>query len=168
MRIVAFTDTHQNTAFLTRSVLQAMEDGRIDAFIHCGDGVRDAAEVEGMLMNHNPNVRIYAVRGNCDLTTTMYPEAELADLGGVRALITHGHEYHVKHGLGQLAKAAKELCAEIAFFGHTHQPLVQEKHGVLLINPGAPYALSLTDTAYLQVVVDEHRKTRSNFIKQRL
>ena len=168
MRIVAFSDTHQNTAFLERSVQQALEDGRIDVFIHCGDGVRDVTAVEGMLLRHNPSVRMYAVRGNCDVSASMFPAAELADLNGVRAWITHGHAYHVKHGLGHLAQAAKDLRAEIAFFGHTHQPLMRQKHGVWLLNPGAPAMLSLSDTAYLQVMISDHRDIRSDFIKQRI
>ena len=67
MRIVAVSDTHQNTELLRRSVRQAIEDGPIDVFIHCGDGVRDLECVEQELLAANPRIRIYAVRGNCDL-----------------------------------------------------------------------------------------------------
>lgn len=167
MRIIAVTDSHQNTALLQRSVQQAIEDGPIDVFIHCGDGVRDLDCVEQELLAANPRIRIYAVRGNCDLGAFEYPETELADLQGVRAFITHGHLYQVKHGLGHLAKAAREQNAKLAFFGHTHQALVAEKHGVMLINPGSLTSWFQGDTAYLEVTIGSNEIIRENFVKQR-
>lgn len=168
MRIVVFSDTHQNTELFKQSVRQAMDDGRIDAFIHCGDGVRDLEAVEGELIQRNPNIRIYAVRGNCDLGAIQYPDTETADLNGVRALITHGYLYQVKHGFGPLSKAARDMGMRLLFFGHTHQPVVVEKHGVLLLNPGSLASLSYNGTAYLEVVIDEHQNIREKFVKQTL
>ncbi|MBE0601015.1 MAG: metallophosphoesterase family protein, partial [Firmicutes bacterium] len=46
MRIVVYSDTHQNMALLSQSVRQAMADGKIDVLVHCGDGVRDLEGVE--------------------------------------------------------------------------------------------------------------------------
>lgn len=159
MRIIAVSDTHQNTALLRQSVQQAMEDGKIDVFIHCGDGVRDIHCVEKALLASNPNIRIYAVRGNCDVGAFPYPVTETIDLNGIRTLITHGYIHHVKHGLGMLSKAARSLHAQLAFFGHTHQPLVKEKHGITLINPG-----SFADTAYAEVIIGENRMFRAKLI----
>jgi putative phosphoesterase len=168
MRIVAVSDTHQNTALFRRCVLQAIEDGPVDVFIHCGDGVRDLSCVEENLRSSNPDVRIYAVRGNCDIGDFRFPVSELADLNGVRAFITHGNLYQVKHGLGKLAKAARAFKAGLAFFGHTHQAVVAEKHGVVLINPGSLASWNMTDTAYLEVTVDKDQRIYEKFIKQRL
>ena len=67
MRIVVVSDTHQNTALLEQAVRQAIADGPIDGLIHCGDGVRDLDCVEAALLASNPRIRIYAVKGNCDL-----------------------------------------------------------------------------------------------------
>ena len=167
MRIIVVSDTHQHTELLRRCVQQAIDDGPIDALIHCGDGVRDLEIVEAALMSANPNVRIYAVKGNCDLTAVGYPLSELADLGGVRALITHGHLYQVKHGLGKLAKAARELGVALAFFGHTHKTEFIEKHGVTLINPGSLASWDVSGTAYLEIQIDQNQKVHANFIKQR-
>lgn len=167
MRIIAVSDTHQNTTLLKRSVRQAIEDGRIDVFIHCGDGVRDLLDVDEDLRFFNPHIRIYAVRGNCDFYDPGFPDSELADLNGVRAFITHGHLYQVKHGLGKLAKAARDLNAGLAFFGHTHQAVVTEKHRVVLINPGSLASWFQGDTAYLEVQIDQNQNIQEQFIKQR-
>ena len=166
MRIIVFSDTHQNTALLEQCVAQALHGGKIDAFIHCGDGVRDLACVEQALLQANPSVRIYAVRGNCDFAEPHYPVSELAEFNGVRAFITHGNAYQVKQGLGKLSKAGRELNAQLIFFGHTHTPCAEEKHGVLLINPGLLSSYPLYKTAYLEVLVDMHQKVCVNFIKQ--
>ena len=165
MRIIVVSDTHQNTALLRQSVRQAIADGPIDVFLHCGDGARDLEYVESDLLQCNPRIRVYAVRGNCDLGAFPYPSSELIDLSGVRALVTHGHLYQVKHGLGQLANAAKELQATLAFFGHTHQAAVEQKHGVTLINPGSSASQNAAGIAYLEVLIDSQRHIRENFIK---
>jgi len=167
MRIVAFADTHQKTELFIRCVRQAMEDGKIDAFIHCGDGVRDLETVESELLRSNPNIRIYAVRGNCDIGAFRYPGIETAELDGVRTLITHGNNYQVKHGLGMLSKAARAMGMRLVFFGHTHQPTVREKHGVMLINPGSLASWAMDDTAYLEVIIDKQQHLRTEFIKHR-
>ena len=165
MRIIIFSDTHQKTALFSQYVRQAMDDGKIDAFIHCGDGVGDLDTVEGELLKHNPGIRIYVVRGNCDLAAFEYPGTETADLNGVRTLITHGHLYQVKHGLGPLSKAARDMQTQLVFFGHTHQPAIKEKHGVLCINPGSLACLAQEGNAYLEVLIDETKTIRERFIK---
>ena len=168
MRIVAVADTHHNTALLRQSVRQAIADGPIDAFIHCGDGVEDLFAAEAELVSANPQIRICAVRGNCDLNNSKFPVSELLALGGVRIFVTHGHVQQVKHGLGKFAKAARELKAGLAFFGHTHRAAVVRKHGVVLINPGSLASWSVTNTAYLEVRIDENQNIHEKFIDQRL
>jgi uncharacterized protein len=167
MRIIVVSDTHQNTALLGQSVRQAIADGPIDVFLHCGDGVRDLECVESDLLQKNPRIRIFAVRGNCDLGAFPYPVSELIDLNGVRAFVTHGHLYQVKHGLGQLARAARELNAALAFFGHTHQAAIAQKHGVTLINPGSLASQASEGIAYLEVTIDLEQNVRENFIRLR-
>ena len=166
MRIIVFSDTHQHTSLLQNAVSQAMEDGPVDALIHCGDGVRDLECVEGDLLRFNPHIQIYAVRGNCDLGLAHYPLTETITVKKRKIMITHGHVFHVKHGLGKLARAAREIGADIACFGHTHQPVITEKHGVMLVNPGALASYSFSDTAYLELVIDFHNRICENIIKR--
>ena len=55
----------------------------------------------------------------------------------MRVFLTHGHLFGVKSGLDTLAAAAKDMGAQLALFGHTHQALLEERNGVTLLNPGA-------------------------------
>lgn len=152
MRVIAVSDSHGCRGLLRDAVVQAAAGGRVDVFVHCGDGVRDVDTVAPILRDHNPDVRIYAVRGNCDVGAFDYPAAELFEASGVRMMATHGDLYHVKSGTYALCDKARDLGAQVAFFGHTHKPLLQPAAGTCLINPGS-LAQQGGIYAYAQVLV---------------
>lgn len=152
MRVIVVSDSHGCRGLLRDAVMQAVAGSRVDVFVHCGDGARDVETVTPILRDHNPDVRIYAVRGNCDVGAFDYPAAELFEVGGVRMLATHGDLYHVKSGMYALCDKARDLGAQVAFFGHTHKPLLQPAAGTYLINPGS-LAQQGGIYAYAQVLV---------------
>ena len=81
---------------------------------------------------------IVAVRGNCDAYSRSDAEENLLfNADGVRIFMTHGHRYNVKLGYESLANAAHFSGAQLALFGHTHRPLLEEDSGVWYMNPGA-------------------------------
>ena len=49
----------------------------------------------------------------------------------------HGHKYRVKLGIYSLLLRAKELNADIALFGHTHEKLLEKEDGIIILNPGS-------------------------------
>jgi len=76
-----------------------------------------------------------AVRGNCDFENT---EDELEfEIENKNIFVCHGDKYGVKYGLEQLHEKAKNICADIVIFGHTHTPVIKEKNNILYINPGS-------------------------------
>ena len=82
-------------------------------------------------MPHQPV--LYAVRGNNDLAS-MLPDQLLIELGGHKIWMEHGH---LVPNLMTLAFRAKDHGADIALFGHTHEPLCEYAYGVMLLNPGS-------------------------------
>ena len=62
---------------------------------------------------------------------------EPAPFGGLLIFYTHGHLFSVKTGLYDLADAARARGADIALYGHTHEPALTQIDGVWLFNPGA-------------------------------
>ena len=64
-------------------------------------------------------------------------ETILTELGGVRLFLTHGHLFGVKSGMSRLKLEADRVGADIALFGHTHRPFLEEDGGVWYMNPGA-------------------------------
>lgn len=130
MRVGIFSDSHGD-----RNALDALLEkmGHIDAACFLGDIASDAAYLREKLaeMPHQPI--LYAVRGNNDLAS-MLPDRLLIELGGHKIWMEHGH---MCPSLMTLAYRAKDNGADIALFGHTHDPLCEYAYGVLLLNPGS-------------------------------
>ena len=92
-----------------------------DAILFLGDGARD---FDRFFVFDTP---IWAVRGNCDWSSSDYADKteRLLHLEGHTLLLTHGHEWGVKGGLGALIAHAVDVGADIVLFGHTHKPTLQ-------------------------------------------
>ena len=102
-----------------------------DKLIHCGD-------VEGreIFIEALADCPCCIVAGNNDFFCDLPREQEIT-IGGKKALVTHGHYYGVSIDLSGIADEARSRGCEIVFFGHTHKPVVAQKNGVLVINPGS-------------------------------
>ncbi|HNW85399.1 MAG TPA: YfcE family phosphodiesterase [Candidatus Limiplasma sp.] len=165
MKIVAFSDSHGNRGMLCDAVEMAMRGAPIDICVHCGDGARDMDYVEPMLREKSPEVRIYKVRGNWDVGAFDLPVMELFEANGVRMVAAHGHTFQVKSEYSSYLSAAEAKGAKVAFFGHTHHPLLEMVYGVYLINPGAICQRLAGNVAYAQVLVDKDGKIRADLMK---
>ena len=108
MRIAVFSDTHSNTGGMVRAVREEAPD----AVIHLGDCIRDTR----ILQREFPNIRLYAVCGNCDYGEQEAEEG-VVELGPVSAFITHGHLYNVRWGVDSLVYAAQEQECQLALYG---------------------------------------------------
>ena len=129
-RVGVFSDSHGDQ----KALYDLMEKmGYVDAVCFLGDVSRDAMFLCDLCgaMPHQPP--FYGVKGNNDLASRL-PDSLIADLGGRRAYLTHGH---MNAGPLSLAYRALENECEIALFGHTHIPFYSYEQGVLLVNPGS-------------------------------
>ncbi len=126
MKILIVSDSHRNT----RVIRQALEKHpEIKTVLHAGDGALDMNEFAGR------GLTFYRVRGNCDGDIPIN-DIEIVDIDGVKLLLTHGHLFKVSYQTDMLVKRAKKEVCAAAVFGHTHRAVVENKDGVLLINPG--------------------------------
>ena len=129
MKLLVFSDSHGNIEHMRRAV----EQERPDQILHLGDVMRDAVELSVAY----PNIPLELVPGNCDYATDV-PAQKILFFEGRRILMTHGHIYHVKLGIGQAVRAAVEAKVDILLFGHTHVPLCRQmEDGLWVLNPGA-------------------------------
>lgn len=127
MKIGVISDTHRMNRFIDKAIPYLKE---CDLIIHAGDNFIDSKYIHKMT-----GVSMMAVRGNCDFENT---EDELEfEIENKNIFVCHGDKYGVKYGLEQLHEKAKNICADIVIFGHTHTPAVKEKNNILYINPGS-------------------------------
>ena len=126
MKLLVMSDSHRNID----PMHYAAEQTNPDAIVHLGDHIGDAQKLRQRL----PDTVFHMVAGNCDLYAG---ENELfLTLEGVKILVTHGHKYGVKSGLGILLQRALSLEADLVLYGHTHQASVRHERGLWLMCPG--------------------------------
>lgn len=128
MKVLIVSDTHGRDGNLEKAVYQ---EAPFDYLIHCGD-------VEGreIFIEALAECPCCIVAGNNDFFCDLPKEEEIT-LAGKRVLVTHGHYYGVSMDTYGLVDEAKSRNCQAAVFGHTHKPMVQERDGVLLVNPGS-------------------------------
>lgn len=115
MELLIFSDSHGKNDGMQVAIDRQI--GRIDAIAFLGDGLRDADRL------WTGGATLFSVTGNCDWFADASVNAELTvQFEGHRLLLTHGHLYGVKSGMGALILRAVELDADIVLFGHTHCP----------------------------------------------
>jgi len=129
MKIIVVSDTHGSSAALEK----VMElNSNADAAVHCGDS---RGEMEAVKQKY-PHIKYYEVQGNCDFGSPL-PLTLTFELDGFKYMVTHGHAYNVKFGLGRLIRAAQDEGVNAVFFGHTHCACDEVFDGIHLINPGS-------------------------------
>jgi uncharacterized protein len=121
LRVGVISDTHgllrpEATAHLTGC----------DHIVHGGD--IGGPEILAQLALLAP---VTAVRGNNDTEpwAASLPETQLLQLGGVKIFMLHN--------LDQLKTRACPAGVRVVVSGHSHQPLIFQRDGVLYVNPGS-------------------------------
>ena len=127
MKVLVISDTHGN---VTRTFAALALCEPVDALIHLGDGSVDAD-----LLREALDIPVINIAGNCDSGSDA-PRERVLEFEGIRIFLTHGDAYQVKHGLSMLRKRALEIGVDAVLFGHTHQGLLENHSGLLLLNPG--------------------------------
>ena len=115
------SDTH---GLLRSEAVEALRGS--DRILHAGDV--GAPEILEALAQIAP---VTAVRGNVDGEpwARTLPETEVVEAGGVSVFILHN--------LGQLDLKPEAAGFRVVVYGHSHQPRIEEKNGVLYFNPGS-------------------------------
>lgn len=127
LKILVCSDSHGHLGCM----VDAVERENPDHIFFLGDNYRDGLELSQIY----PTIPVTAVRGNCDWGSGSDEEEVL--LGGVRFLLTHGHKYGCKAGLGGLISEGHRRGVDMVCFGHTHQAMhIQADEGLWLFNPG--------------------------------
>ena len=79
------------------------------------------------------NKNLIVVKGNCDYLDL--PEYEEFEVENKKIGVIHSNQFD-RGNLKKIAEFANSKNIDIMVFGHTHQPLVEKRGNLLLINPG--------------------------------
>ncbi|MEI7036209.1 metallophosphoesterase family protein [Fulvimonas yonginensis] len=121
VRVGLISDTHGLLRPAAVDFLRGCE-----RIVHAGD-IGHAALLEALA----EVAPVTAVRGNNDR------DAALADLPGTAVLQVGEVRMYVLHDLKQLAIDPVAEGFHVVLSGHSHRPLVEERAGVLYVNPGS-------------------------------
>src|SRR5258708_38031304 len=119
--IGVISDTH---GLLRPEAVEALHGS--DRILHAGDiGAPKTLEALAQI------APVIAIRGNVDteLWARKLPETEILEAGGV--------SIYLLHDLGQLDLKPEAAGFCVVVYGHSHQPKMEEKNGVLYFNPGS-------------------------------
>jgi putative phosphoesterase len=140
MLLAILSDTH---SLLRPEVLPALQGA--DHILHLGD-VGDIA----ILHELQKLAPVTAIRGNIDRhgPCSQLPETEVVEFLGQHLYLLHDLKALT------LAPAAARFAAVLS--GHTHQPLIETRKGVLYLNPGScgPRRFNLPTTFALLTITE--------------
>ncbi|KIL44618.1 metallophosphoesterase [Jeotgalibacillus soli] len=127
MKILVISDNHSDRSRIMN--VKKHYEGKVDAMFHCGDSELpyDSVEMKDFIK----------VRGNCDGDHTYLTEHIEKMDDDTTVFITHGHLYGIKESLQRIHYKAKEVEANLIFFGHSHQLGAEVIDGCLYVNPGS-------------------------------
>ena len=149
LRILILSDSHGRNENVELAIAQVREEiGEFQMLIHLGD-VGDARELESLA-----GVPCYIVRGNTDYDAKLL-NANVIEAGGHRIFATHGHLYQVDMRQDLLRFAALENDCDIAMYGHTHVPYLEEDpDDITILNPGSISKPRQADHRYTYMVME--------------
>ena len=132
-RLAVISDTHlpRGSRALPQACLEQL--AAADAILHAGDLIERSVLAD--LERIGPPV--HAVRGNVDSAELQarLPLTRIVDVGGARIAMVHDGG-PAEGRLERLRRRFPE--ADAVVFGHSHQPLHEERGGFAIFNPGSP------------------------------
>src|SRR5271169_5949358 len=115
------SDTH---GLLRPEAVEALRGS--DRILHAGDvGIPEILEALAQI------APVTAIRGNVDTDAwaLALPAIEVVEVSGV--------SIYMLHDLGQLDLKPEAAGFRVVVYGHSHQPKIEKKSGVLYFNPGS-------------------------------
>ncbi|WP_462316199.1 metallophosphoesterase [Methanobrevibacter sp.] len=150
MLIGLISDTHipDRARILPQKVLEAFSN--VELILHAGD--LTSPKVMDELEEIAP---VMAVQGNMDRANGIdLPKAKVIEAEGLKIGVIHG-EVYPRADSDQLLYLAKELNVDILVSGHSHQPKIEQKEGILLLNPGSPIVPRLADRTVMLLEIKD-------------
>ncbi|MFH1452640.1 MAG: YfcE family phosphodiesterase [Armatimonadota bacterium] len=131
MRLGVISDSHKNLEYVNQ-VLGIFKKEKIDCVIHLGDDYSDIYNIEWAEFVKVPGVY------DPEYTDRSIEHRKVLDFNGIKILLTHVPENH-KNDFPEDIEPRIQADIEkvrLVLHGHTHNPSISEKNGIIWLNPG--------------------------------
>ena len=134
MIVGVVSDSHGNLEALRLAATRMLEADSVDLFIHLGDDFDDALVLEEFDRHY---IRVPGVFSDYYQDRAI-PNRIIREFEGWRFLLTHTDVSHSNDLPDDLKPEylIETRQVDVVLHGHTHIPRLEEKHGILFINPG--------------------------------
>src|SRR5271163_2426570 len=143
------SDTH---GLLRPQAVEALRGS--DHILHAGDvGTPEILEALAKI------APVTAIRGNVDTAAwaRVLPANEAVDISGM--------SIYILHDLAQLGLNPKAAGFRVVVYGHSHQPKIEEKNGVLYFNPGSAGPRRFSLPASVGKLILDHGGVRAELVE---
>ncbi len=134
MKIGVISDTHIGEDLNKLNAFLDIHMVDIDMLIHAGD--YKSIDVIQTLKDYKRFVGVWGNVDNDDIRECIN-EKEIIEIEDYRIGIFHGHGSK-KTTIDRVYDAFDGENVDIIIFGHSHQPIIKTKNGILMLNPGSP------------------------------
>lgn len=133
MKIGIISDTHNNIKYLTMAAKQMIGNYNVSTLIFLGDECEDIDKIKHMFSEV-----IWVPGVFCQhYKDRNIPHRIIKKLGDNRVLLTHTPVSHINDFPDDIKpEEMSRNEVDIVFYGHTHVPSIEEKEGVIWVNPG--------------------------------
>ena len=152
MKIGLLSDSHGNIQYVKNAGQYLKDTAKVDLIAHLGDEDGDADVLEGL------GIEILKISGifSASYQDPSLPSRIVKEIDGTKVMFTHSPELS--------AKDLRQIKA--VFYGHTHISKIEDKNGVLWVNPGHLCEAGRKDNpASFAVAVIESGKASAKIIK---
>jgi putative phosphoesterase len=133
MKIGLLSDSHGNIQYVKKAA-EYLKKANVSLIVHLGDDCEDLDAVKNLGVEV---VKVPGVFSSCYQDQSI-PNRVIKEIEGVKILITHSSQPH-PNDLPE-DKDPKDIIEQenikAVFYGHTHIPKIENKNGILWINPG--------------------------------
>jgi len=152
MKIGLISDSHGNIQYVKNAGQYLKDTAKVDLIAHLGDEDDDADVLKGL------GIEILKISGifSASYQDPAISSRTIKEIDGIKVMFTHSPELS--------ANDLRHIRA--VFYGHTHIPKIENKNGVLWVNPGHLCEAGKRDNpASFAVAVIESGKISANIIK---
>ena len=123
MKIGLLSDSHGNIQYVKKVAAYLKDKEKVSLIVHLGDDCEDIEPIKNLGIDI---IKVPGLLSACCLDPEM-PSRVVKNIEGAKILITHSPEIPTN-------ELPRGLVA--VFYGHTHIAKIENKKGVLWINPG--------------------------------